>query len=72
MDGQQTNPTYPYYKLLDILTSKGNEALTRYKQWFDYELEELRAQDDNTALWARSTLTDPEYVGNNLPTTQKT
>ena len=66
IDGQQSNPTYPYYKLLDILTSKGNEGLTRYKQWFDYELNELQSKNDGTEEWTRSTLTDPNYVGAGL------
>ena len=66
IDGQQSNPTYPYYKLLDIMTSKGNEGLTRYKKWFDYELNELQAKNDGTEEWTRSTLTDPNYVGAGL------
>lgn len=72
MDATETNPTYPYYKLLDIMTSKGNEALTRYKQWFDYELTELHPRQTGTERWTRSTLVDPEYVGYGLPVIQKT
>ena len=72
IDAKQANPTYPYYKLLDILTSEGNQALSRYKDWFDYELNELKAQHDGTEEWARSTLTDPEYVGAGLTTLKKT
>ena len=71
MDGKQTTPTYPYYKLLDILTSEGNYALSRYKEWFDYELTELTAQYDGTEQWTRSTLTDPLYAGEGLSNSKK-
>jgi len=71
LDAKETNPTYPYYKLLDILTSEGNYALSRYKDWFDYELGELQAENDGTEQWTRSTLTDPTYVGSGLSTAKQ-
>ncbi len=66
LDAQEVNPTYPYYKLLDIMTSKSNETLVRYKQWFDYELRELRSRDTGEEFWTRSTLTDPTYVESDM------
>lgn len=62
IDSAESNPTYPFYKLLDILTSSSNATLSRYKRWFDYELKELRAQDADSETWTRSTLTDGNLV----------
>jgi len=62
IDGQQTNPTYPFFKLLDLMTSKSYEMTKKYVDWFDYEMMELRSKDGGDDEWARSTLTDPYYV----------
>ena len=71
MDAKETNPTFPYYKILDILTSKSNDVLNKYKKWFDYELTELKAKNDGTEEWTRSGLTDPTYVGSGETATKK-
>ena len=62
IDGEQTNPTYPFFKLLDLMTTKSFETLKKYANWFDYEMMELRAQDAGDESWSRSSLTDPHYV----------
>lgn len=61
IDAKEVNPTYPFYKLLDIMTTRSNAALGRYKRWFDFELTELRARDTGEEFWTSSTLTDPAY-----------
>lgn len=62
IDGQQTNPTYPFFKLLDLMTTKSFEMIKKYVEWFDYEMMELRSKDTGTDQWSRSALTDPYYV----------
>jgi hypothetical protein len=62
IDGQQTNPTYPFFKLLDLMTTKSFEMIGKYVNWFDYELNELRSRDSGEEVWTKSTLTDPVYV----------
>jgi hypothetical protein len=66
MDAAETNPTYPFYKLLDVLTAKSNQVLSELVEWFDYELIELRARDTGLEGWTRSTLVDPKYVNPNF------
>ncbi|MBF83019.1 MAG: hypothetical protein CL489_00940 [Acidobacteria bacterium] len=62
IDGQQTNPTYPFFKLLDLMTTKSFEMLQKYANWFDFEMRELRAKDTGSEDWSKSTLTDPYYA----------
>ena len=66
LDAAESDPTYPMYKLLDIMTTTSYHSMQTYSQWFDYEVGELQAQDDPTAKWTRSGLTDPKYVANSI------
>jgi len=66
LDAMETDPTYPLYKLLDVMTTGSYEAMQIYSQWFDYEVGELQPHDDPAAQWARSGLTDPKYVANSI------
>lgn len=66
LDAAESDPTYPMYKLLDIMTNASYETMRIYSQWFDYEIGELQPHDDPTAKWTRSGLTDPKYVANSI------
>lgn len=61
-DSAQTNPTFPFFKLLDALTTVAGDTHREYQSMYGYESEELRSQDDKTQFWTRSSLVSPGVV----------
>lgn len=65
---QQQDPEYPFYKLLDVLTSSADQALVKYRDIFQYSLGELPVSADGLEDWANSSLVNPLHVSEeNLP-----
>tara|TARA_Y100000310_G_scaffold137861_2_gene136800 strand:+ start:2290 stop:3810 length:1521 start_codon:yes stop_codon:yes gene_type:complete len=62
LDSLETNPSFPYFKLLDLMTYKTYETMQMYSEWFDFEVSELKSYDDPADRWTRSGLTDPKYA----------
>ena len=61
-DSEQTDPSYPMFKLYDTLTDRANSVLLTYSLWRDLELNELTAGKTGTEKFATSQLTTPEQV----------
>ena len=61
-DGLQEYPTYPFYKLFHVLTSRANDAAQLYSDAYQYLSEEIPAEYSGDEPWTNSVLTDPEAV----------
>ena len=61
-DVEQTNPTYPMFKLYDALTATGDDVMRTYSYWQDLELYEVAPGYTGEELFASSILTDPNHV----------
>jgi hypothetical protein len=62
IDLEQSDPSYPMYKLLDTLTNSSNDVMQLFSNWFDHELSELAPGLTGDETWAKSTLTDPSLA----------
>jgi len=61
-DSQETDPTYPFFRLVDVLTDAIADTMFLYSEWFQHYKYELPADFDETDLSTRSRLTDPNNV----------
>jgi len=61
-DIEQTDPTYPMFKLYDALTTTADDVMRTYSYWQNLELYEVAPGFTGEELFASSTLTDPNYV----------
>lgn len=61
-DSDEEYPTYPFYRLVDILSSAAGDARRLYNAIFPYETAEFIKPDDQKGYWAKSALTDPGLV----------
>jgi len=61
-DSQETDPTYPFFRLVDVLTDSIADTMFLYSEWFQHYKTELPADFDETDLSTRSRLTDPNNV----------
>ena len=63
-DSKQTNPAFPFFRFVDILTYPIHDVMQIYADWYEYELDELPYYTDKTNpvtnKWALSTLTNYE------------
>jgi hypothetical protein len=62
IDGNQNQPTAPYHRLMDILTSSSYEVYREYEAIFKFDRDELPFSDYTAEIWANSVLVDPTYV----------
>jgi len=62
IDSAQNNPTFPFFKLLDALTTVAGDTNREYGAIFGFESEELRSQDAKTEYWGTSALVSPSSV----------
>lgn len=62
LDSAQSAPTAPLHRLIDVLTSMADEVKKEYEAIFQYELNELRDQNDSGLRFSQSVLTNPQYV----------
>lgn len=61
-DSDEEYPTYPFFKLIDILSSAAGDTRRLYNSLFPYEIPEFEIQDDQVEYWAKSSLTTPALV----------
>lgn len=57
-DSQEVDPTWPFFRLVDVLTDTIADTMFLYSEWFQHEKSELPANFDETDLSTRSRLTD--------------
>ena len=63
IDGQQTGPTYPFFKLLDALSYAAGDSNLMSTKLSGFDNEEILDPNLQTDFWARSVLTTPELAG---------
>lgn len=62
IDSAQSQPTAPFHRLLDILTSASNEVMTEYKDLYSFEREEITNAIEQAEPIANSALVNPAFV----------
>lgn len=62
LDGAQSQPTAPFHRLLDILSSAASDAFYAYKDFVPFDSYEIYSQPLIDGPWSRSELVDPNYV----------
>ena len=64
IDSLQSQPSYPFFRLLDILTSTAGEVFAEYGLMYGIEGSELLYENLTVAYWAQSSLVSPRSVKN--------
>lgn len=68
IDSLQSQPSYPFFRLLDILTSAAGNVFAEYGLMYGVESSQLLYQNLTAAYWAQSSLVSPRSVKNkNVP-----
>ena len=62
IDSQQQQPTAPFHRLVDILTSAINETKIEYSSIYPFDRYEVSTQVELAENWTRSSLVDPASV----------
>jgi hypothetical protein len=62
IDSAQAQPTAPFHRLLDILTSASNEVMTEYKDIYPFERNEITNTVELAEPVANSALVNPAFV----------
>ena len=61
-DGLEEYPTYPFYKLFHVLTSRANDAAQLYSDMYGFNAEEIPPGSTKDDGWTKSNLVHPEAV----------
>lgn len=61
-DSQETDPTWPFFRLVDVLTDAIADTMFVYSEWFQHYSSELPANFDKTDISTRSRLVNYLYV----------
>lgn len=61
-DSQETDPTWPFFRLVDVLTDAIADTMFLYAEWFQHEASELPANFDTSDISTRSRLTNYLHV----------
>lgn len=64
IDSLQSQPSYPFFRLLDILTSAAGEVFAEYGLMYGIEGSQLLYENLTLAYWAQSSLVSPRSVKN--------
>ena len=59
LDSSQSYPTYPFFRLIDVLTSAAGDTKSEYEEMYGLEAEELVTQDEGILSWVQSSLVSP-------------
>lgn len=62
LEASRAQPSYPFYRLIDILTSSADDSRKELDAIFEFESEEVSSQDDKSLYWGQSSLTSPSRV----------
>jgi hypothetical protein len=58
-DKKQTEPQFPFFRFVDVLTYGIHDAMQMYADWYEFDTSELPYDGTKTSPWAISTLTNP-------------
>jgi hypothetical protein len=64
IDSLQSQPSYPFFRLLDMLTSAAGEVFAEYGLMYGIEGSQLLYENLTVAYWAQSSLVSPRSVKN--------
>jgi hypothetical protein len=59
-DKKQTEPQFPFFRFLDVLTYGIHDAMQVYADWYEFDTSELPYDGTKMSPWAISTLTNTE------------
>ncbi len=62
IDSTKTQPSYPFFRLIDILTSTAGDTKAEYEEMYGLEADELITQDEGVLSWVQSSLVSPSAV----------
>lgn len=65
IDSTQTNPSFPFFRLIDILTSAAGETAIEHDRMYGIESGQLSDPNQTVEFWAKSSLVSPQGVRNN-------
>jgi hypothetical protein len=65
IDSAQVQPSYPFFRLLDILTSAAGETVIEHNRMYGVESSQVQLPEQTTEYWAKSTLVSPRSVRDN-------
>jgi hypothetical protein len=63
-DSKETDPTWPFFRLVDVLTDAIADTMFIYSEWFEYYNSELPAGFSKSDIGTRSRLTNYLHVKN--------
>lgn len=63
-DGKQTDPIYPMFRYIDVLTDSIADTMLLYSEWFEYDAREVQAGYTKADLFTKSRLTNHLAVHN--------
>lgn len=67
-DSAETDPQYPFYRYIDVLTDAIADTMFLYSEWFQYDAREIASGFSKTDLFTKSRLTNYKAVyDENLP-----
>lgn len=61
-DSSQESPTYPFFRLIDILFDAAGNASIEHDRMYGLSGEQLATQEETTEFWTNSTLVSPRSV----------
>lgn len=62
IDSAKTQPSFPFFRLVDILTSVAGDTRREYDEMYGLEAHELVTQDEAVLSWVQSSLVSPGAV----------
>lgn len=62
IDSSQAQPSYPFFRLIDVLFSDIGEAIIEHDRMYGVEIGQVSVPDETTQYWAKSSLVSPRSV----------
>jgi hypothetical protein len=63
-DSKEVDPTYPFFRFVDVLTDAVSDTMNLYSEWFRYDRREIPSNVGLNTYESRSRLVDYEHVRN--------
>lgn len=62
IDSQRSQPTYPFFRLIDILSSAAGDTSREYNEMYGLEADELITSEEGVLSWVQSSLVSPGAI----------
>ena len=63
-DSKEVDPTYPFFRFIEVLTDALSDTMNLYSEWFRYDRREIPSNISLNTYESRSRLVDYEHVRN--------